>query len=458
MTTLNLKLKPFQDNFLFSEKRYPAMVAAVGTGKTMMLLMKIVSYCKKFDGSLALIVRKEYTDLRDSTLKDFEAYFGQKVNADKEFRFPNGSVIMFRHGGEINVLKNINLSIFGIEQAEEFETDEIFTFLRDRLRRQNAPYRQGCVIANTNGHNWIWRLWKNNIGPEFGLSEANTFENADNLPRDFIEDLKRMEIEAPNHYRRYVLNSWEDIESDDTVFTYEGLRACAGLELSRMGVARGILAVDISRYGSAETVFTLLESRGVLKWEQTHLEVWKPGQHTESRLMQIVGKITDLKRQLRPDIITVDDDGIGGGVTDRFSELKVDVIPFKAGAEAKKKELYANRRSEAAFELKNLVDRRYIKLAQDDETIEQLMSLRFFYRSDKTKMLVPKEKMRKEGIKSPDRADALIMAAACVDFAFTYSQENQLLPKYGLTDADPLEQVTPQGKKLPAAMPLTTRI
>jgi len=37
---------------------------------------------------------------------------------------------MFRHASELAVLKNINLSIFGIEQAEEFETDEQFQLQR----------------------------------------------------------------------------------------------------------------------------------------------------------------------------------------------------------------------------------------------------------------------------------------------------------------------------------------
>ena len=113
-----LELNDYQTEFLDSIVRYPAMVSAVGTGKTMMGLMKVWKYCDEYPGSLWLVVRKEWVDLRDSTVRDFQDYFGVTLNSDKDYVFPNGSVIMFRHGGEIskaqsgqpNILKNINLS------------------------------------------------------------------------------------------------------------------------------------------------------------------------------------------------------------------------------------------------------------------------------------------------------------------------------------------------------------
>ena len=48
-----------------------------------------------------------------------------------------------------------------IEQGEELDTDEAFTFLRDRMRGKAHPrgLQQINVIANSNGRNWIWRRW-----------------------------------------------------------------------------------------------------------------------------------------------------------------------------------------------------------------------------------------------------------------------------------------------------------
>ncbi len=460
MSELKVILKQYQDAFLFNNNRFPALVAGIGTGKTMMLLLKIWNYCQAYPDSLALIVRKEFTDLKDSTVKDFESYFKVRVDAHKEFRFNNGSVIMFRHGGEINVLKNINLSIFGIEQAEEFEIEDVFTFLRDRLRRQNAPYRQGCIIANTNGHNWIWKLWKNSpSNKEFFLTEAHTFQNEDNLPKDFIEDLKRMEQDAPHHFRRYVMNSWEEMESDDVLYTFDMLQKSIERKFPSLSCNKRILAVDVSRYGDNETVFTTLENRGAVRWEQTHLEAWKPGDHVENRTMQIVGKIGDLKFRLAPDIIVIDDDGVGGGVCDRLGEMKIDHIRFRNIILTGENLLYGNTRTQAAFTLQELLQADYIKLYDDPEMIDQLMTLKYFYRSDKIKLLVPKEVMRKKGIKSPDRADALIMAVHCIKMAFTYQSKDMALPKYANTNDNPLMMgQTKEFSGLPRTASVDTRI
>ena len=154
---INIKLNWYQDKFLFSKERYSCLIGGVGTGKTFVFLLKAWQICQENPGSLGLIVRREYTDLRDSTINDFEKYFGVKVKEQaKEYEFPNGSKIMFRHGDltDKNVLKNINLTFFGIEQAEEYETSIIFDFLRDRLRQSENSC--GFLIANAAGHNWIY--------------------------------------------------------------------------------------------------------------------------------------------------------------------------------------------------------------------------------------------------------------------------------------------------------------
>jgi len=421
MNELKIVLKPFQNRFFFSERRFPALIAGIGTGKTMMLLLKVWKFCLDYPDSLALIVRKEYTDLRDSTIKDFEQYFKVKVDSNKEYPFKNGSVIMFRHGAELNVLKNINLSIFGMEQAEEFETDEPFTFLRDRLRRGNSPFRQGCVIGNTKGHNWIWRLWKNNPQDEFELVEANTFMNKDNLPADFITDLRRMEIESPNHYKQYVMNSWEEIEGDDYLFDWETLNRAANLE-SGARAGKKAIGLDVARFGDDETVFTVIENRGANQWEQTFLEA-----HKQKDLMWTTGRYIDLRREVMASFGRVDDDGLGGGVTDRLKELGIDIDTFRGGTEAKNKELYGNKRTEGYFNLKEMIEKGYLKILNNHDVIDQLLTIRYKYNSKGQRLIVSKDDMRKEGLKSPDRADALMMA--CYNLKSAMGERRDFIPQ-----------------------------
>lgn len=409
---MKIEAKEFQFKFLTSEKRYPALIAAIGTGKTMMLLLKIWNFCQKYPNTLALIVRKEYTDLRDSTIKDFMRYFNTTVDSDKEYHFENGSIIMFRHGSELNVLKNINLTIIGIEQAEEFESEEVFTFLRDRLRRDNAPLRQLCIIGNVNGHNWIWRLWKNNPpNEEFDLTEARTFDNEDNLPKDFTDDLKRMEVDSPNHYRRFVLNDWEEAEGDDYLFTWQTLHDATALTVPDKDSVK-LIGLDVARFGEDETVFTVLQHRGYLQWEQVYIEA-----HQKKDIMWTIGRGVSLRRETHSRLVVVDDVGVGGGVTDGLREAGIQVIAFQAGAKPKDEVSYGNSISEAYFNLKILIDSGYLKLQNDPKLIDQLLTIRYKFTKRGQKLILSKDEMRKEGIKSPDRAEALAMATMYLDRA-----------------------------------------
>lgn len=216
---MQFKLTPKQYEFIGAYEQFPAYIAAVGCGKSTALIGKALFHSEESPNNLGVIVRKNFTDLRDSTLKDYELYTGRKVKENnKEDILPNGSVIMFRHGDELPTLKNINLGWFAIEQGEEFQDDTSFQFLKMRLRRK-VKFRTGFMIANTNGHNWIYKLLKENGSPEnHKLIECTTYEHRDALralgemealPDDYIKNLETLPKKL---FNRYVMNSWEEAE------------------------------------------------------------------------------------------------------------------------------------------------------------------------------------------------------------------------------------------------------
>ena len=146
-------------------------------------------------------------------MKDWEHEFGDVYPiVSGNVKFSNGSVLMFRHGEDLNALKNVNLGGALMVQAEEMTEDD-FWFLNGRLRRKEGT-RQLRLECNYNGHNWIWQLFnqrrKSDLTPFTGtLITTNTFDNEENLPPDYIPNLKMLPKKLQD---RYLYGSDADME------------------------------------------------------------------------------------------------------------------------------------------------------------------------------------------------------------------------------------------------------
>ena len=62
MTKWSPKLEKFQMDFVTSRARFPAFVAAWGTGKSMCGILKAMDLSIRYPNNLGLIVRKNFTD------------------------------------------------------------------------------------------------------------------------------------------------------------------------------------------------------------------------------------------------------------------------------------------------------------------------------------------------------------------------------------------------------------
>lgn len=176
-----------QDDYIFAQEEYVCLKGTWGCGKSLASLIAANKECEEIANNLYLIIRKEYVDLRDSTMKDWEHIIGRRIIGN-DARYENGSIVMFRHGDDINALKNANLGGALMVQAEEM-TEEDFWFLKGRLRRKEGT-RRLRVECNYDGRNWIYQLFnEKKIGK---LILTNTFDNEKNLPPDYIPALMKM--------------------------------------------------------------------------------------------------------------------------------------------------------------------------------------------------------------------------------------------------------------------------
>lgn len=150
--------------------------------------------------------------------------------------------------------------------------------------------------------------------------------------------------------------------------------------------------------------------------------------HTKQGLMETTGYIVAACRELihtyqRKKIrAKIDDDGLGGGVTDRLVEMiqnreldfELEVVRCGNGRATsdEEKENYENWGAEAWAIVRDLLYRQELEIPNDDDLIAQLSTRKFRMTSKGKIALESKKDMKKRGLRSPDRADALVLAFA----------------------------------------------
>ena len=425
----DLELESFQHDFVIDRSRFPAMVSGWATGKTLCAIIKGVNLSLAYPNNLGVILRRNFVDLKDSTLADYERYTRRVVKrGDKSDTFFNGSKILFHHADELaGVIQNINLGWFFIEQAEEFDNDEVFQKLRGRLRRSGC-LRQGFIIANANGHNWVWRTWKRSSSPDFPLYEATTFDNARNLPHisrccnsdfsiidgrnvcglcgkdceiysDYLEDLESMKVQSPANYRRYVLNSHEDTDVDDRCIPYSAITDAIDANLVYLGSPRKVIACDPAEFGDDKTVIMAIEEGRVVDMEVT----------VKQEPMVTAGKCIKMKKVHGAPLIAIDSIGIGSGVRSRIAELGFDVIGINSGERSSDGERFKNKRAEMWMHAQEMFRERRVSIPDQHDLIEDLNTVRYRVNSAGQVQIESKKDIKRRLGRSNDYSDCLIL-------------------------------------------------
>lgn len=175
-------------------------------------------------------------------------------------------------------------------------------------------------------------------------------------------------------------------------------RKTAGIEA--MGAR--IMGVDPAEYGDDDSAIAFRQGRVV------------PHILRRSKLgtMQLAGLVAKLADDWKPDGINVDCTGVGSGVADRLIELGYPVLRVHFGERAVEEEQYMRRRDEMWDGMKKWLEDVPCQIPDDDVLQTDLTSVQYTYDSSRRLVLESKEKMRKEGLKSPDSGDALALTFA----------------------------------------------
>ncbi len=162
------------------------------------------------------------------------------------------------------------------------------------------------------------------------------------------------------------------------------------------------IGLDVARYGDDETVIAIRRGGKVLPLETIR----------KMDTMSIVGTVILRKREYQPKAVKVDVIGVGAGVFDRLNEQTDNIYSIDSARAANDKEKYVNYRAEMWDGLRKRLADGDIGLPPDEILAGQLASVKYQYNSRGQLVIESKEDMKKRGLTSPDRADAVVYAFA----------------------------------------------
>ena len=161
-----------------------------------------------------------------------------------------------------------------------------------------------------------------------------------------------------------------------------------------------VLAVDVARFGSDHSV--------ILRRQGSRVDEIRTFNGLDT--MQLAGWVAAAIREFQPLRTCIDEVGVGAGVVDRLREQGYGVRGINVAQSARQKEVFANLRAEGYWRLRELFAAGEISIPPDRQLVGELVSLRYHHDSRGRVLLERKEDMRKRGLPSPDRADALMLA------------------------------------------------
>ncbi len=158
--------------------------------------------------------------------------------------------------------------------------------------------------------------------------------------------------------------------------------------------------MERSLAGEDETVLVIRQGRNVVEM------IAFPQQDPRGELVAAL-----LPYQGRLELVNVDSAGIGWYLAQHLAEF-FPVQPVNVGTAPADSERYINLKAEVYWGLRMRFEAGDVAGIKDEKTITQLSSLRYQHNARGQVVIESKEEARKRGVKSPDRAEAVMLAFA----------------------------------------------
>lgn len=333
---------------------------------------------------------------------------GSKPNeSDHTITLPNGATLWLLGADNPTSLRGVYWDGVVLDEYADMKPDTWTLILRPTLIDRLG---WAIFIGTPNGPDAFQQVYEtaaSGADPNWS-ADLRTVDDTGIIPEDELEALKR--DMRPNEIAQEFYCDFTAAASDTLISLIDAsLATKREIELANYRHAPKVIGVDVARMGDDQTV---LAFRQGLRVESFRVE-------TKLDTMQVAGIVAQEIDRWEPDATFIDMGANGAGVFDRLKQLgyrKLFGVDFggKAGQAR-----YENKR----IEMWDLM-REWLAVgslpARDHELLTQLAAPKVIFRNDSGKMqLESKDAMKKRGLRSPDKADALALT-----FAFPVRQRS----------------------------------
>lgn len=251
------------------------------------------------------------------------------------------------------------------------------------------PTRSTGYFADTfgkNRHRWInWHV-------DSRTARMTNKELINEWVADYGEDSDFVRVRVKGQFPRV---------GDSQFISTEAVEMAMEREVEPNAADPIVIGVDVARFGDDQSCIAVRHGRKLLE-----IRTFR-----ELDLMSFSNKVIEAIDAYKPHTVFVDGAGIGAGVIDRLRQLSYRCIEVQAGSRPFDPDKFTNLRAEMWWKLREWIE--YADLPEDDqELLYDLTGIEYGYDERMRVKLEKKSDMKKRGLPSPDKADALSVTFA----------------------------------------------
>ena len=398
---VKIKLSRWQKRFVIDGFDDPLRIAVtgIGSGKSRALAVWIVLQCLKKPGLRGIVLAQIYKTLTRVLVREIQvvaSIMGVQYDYNKssmEMTFPNGSTLFFYSGeNATGVLGLSEIDMLAMDEAA-YLAREVYDFSRDRMR--GGKYRPMVRLisspVNDQLENWFRDLCQRY--PDCVVNAA-TYDNPF-VSAEFIQELKDRYIEGSTLYQQQVQGLFLDTDIASQLIKRADF---VKVKNPPTKIAYWLGADWSGGVGCDYDVVCVVDDMGVVDLVEDN------GLNTQQKVAAV--KLMWDKHQPKSAYGDATG-GFGQGAMDLCRDKNMILSPANFSAKPFNEELYPNLRTEAYAELaRDIRNGFYIPEDVRAELLAQQVTI-----DNRGRIaLVPKELVKKQLGRSPDRADAIALA------------------------------------------------